>query len=91
VANTQPGPATASRIPVTRLDATAPALSTQPVTAFAAVSSSALLTRAGTTTAWAGRVVATATDATTAAAYAADATSAAIATAVASIPTTWTR
>ena len=65
---TQPGPATASRIPATRLDATPPALSTQPVSAFAAVSSSALLTRVGTTTAWAGRVVATATDATTAAA-----------------------
>jgi hypothetical protein len=38
------------------------------VTAFAVVSSSTLRTRAGTTTAWAGRVVATATNATTAAA-----------------------
>src|SRR3954452_13194376 len=90
-AKTQPGPATASRTPGARLDATAPALSTQPATALVAVSSSALRTRAGTTTACAGRVVATATEARTAAAYAAGAASSAIAAAVASMPRTWTR
>jgi hypothetical protein len=76
---------------VARLDATAPMLSSQPVTAFTAVSSSALRTSAGTTRSWAGWVVATATDATTAAPYAAGATSIAIAAAVASMPRTWTR
>jgi hypothetical protein len=56
----------ASSNPATALEATTPALSTQPVRALAAVSSSGPRTRAGTTAVWAGLVVATAAEATTA-------------------------
>ena len=73
------------------LEATTLTLSIQPVRALAAVSSSALCTNPGTTTACAGLVVATAADATTAPAYAARGESSAMATAAASIPTTCTR
>jgi len=76
---------------VAALAATTLALSIQPVRALAAVSSSAFRTRAGTSGVWAGLVVATAAEATTAPAYAASGAPMAIAAAVASIPATWTR
>jgi hypothetical protein len=65
-ANTNPGPATASSSPVAALEATRLALSIQPVRALAAVSSSASRTNPGTRAVWAGLVVATAAEATTA-------------------------
>ncbi len=64
-------------------------LSTHPKTTLAAVSCWTSRVSAGTRAAWAGRVVATAVDATTAPAYAANGWSTTMKAAVAAMPTAW--
>jgi len=90
-ANTPATPPAQISTPVMEPAIAIPAASTQLITTLAAVSWSVVTASDGISVDWAGRVVATAVEATTAAAYAASGTPPAIAAAVAPIPAAWTR